>query len=97
MEITLSGQQTENQIQKHESNIRDLLDNIKWANLHTIGIPEGEEKAKRVENIFEEIMAKTFPDLKENRYQNTGSKEGPKQGEPKQTHTKTYYSKNDKS
>ena len=43
MEITQSGQQTENQVKKHESNIGDLWDNIKQANLHIIGIPEGKE------------------------------------------------------
>ena len=64
MEITQSGQQTENQMKKHESNIRDLWDNIKWANLCIIGIPEGEEKDKGMENIFEEIMAENFPNLK---------------------------------
>ena len=44
MEITQSGQQTENRIKKQESNIRDLWDNIKQANLHIIGIPEGVKK-----------------------------------------------------
>ena len=39
MEITQSGQQTENQIKKQESNGRDLWHNIKWANLRTMGIP----------------------------------------------------------
>ena len=43
MEITQSGQQTENRIKKLESNIRDLWDNIKRANLRIIGIPEGVE------------------------------------------------------
>ena len=52
-------------MKKHESNRRDLWDNIKWANLCIIGIPEGEEKEKGIENIFEEIMAKNFPHLKE--------------------------------
>ena len=65
MEITQSGQQTENQMKKHESNIRDLWDNIKQANLCIIGIPEGEEKEKGIENIFEEIMAENFPNLKD--------------------------------
>ena len=64
MEITQSGQQTENQMKKHESNIRDLWDNIEWANLRIIGIPEGEEKENGIENIFEEIMAENFPNLK---------------------------------
>ena len=62
MEITQSGQQTENQMKKHESNIRDPWDNTKWANLHIIGIP-GEEKEKGVEITFEEIMAENFPNL----------------------------------
>ena len=64
MKITQSGQQTENQMKKHESNIRALWENIKWANLHIIGIPEGEEKEKGIENIFEEIMAEKFLNLK---------------------------------
>jgi len=65
MEITQTGQQTENQMKKHESNRRDLWDNIKWANLCIIGIPEGEEKEKGIENIFEEIITGNFPNLKD--------------------------------
>ena len=65
MEITQSGQQTENQMKKHESTIRDLWDNTKQANLHTIGIPEGEGKKEGIENIFEEIITGNFPNLKD--------------------------------
>ena len=46
MEITQSGKKTENQMKKHKSNIRNLWDNTKWANLRKIGIPEGVEKKK---------------------------------------------------
>uniref|UniRef100_A0A8D1T3B8 L1 transposable element RRM domain-containing protein n=1 Tax=Sus scrofa TaxID=9823 RepID=A0A8D1T3B8_PIG len=67
MEITQSGQQTENQIKKQESNIRDLWDNIQWATLCIIGIP-GVEKDKRMENIFEEIITGNFPNLKDNEF-----------------------------
>ena len=63
METTQTRQHTENQMKKHESNIRDLWDNIKWAKLCIIGIPEGEEKEKGIENTFEEIMAENFPNL----------------------------------
>ena len=38
----------------------DLWDNIKHANLHIIGIPEGEEREKWIENVFEEIMAENL-------------------------------------
>ena len=46
MEIIHLGQQTENQMKKYKSNIRDLWDNIKQVNLCITGIPEGEEKEK---------------------------------------------------
>ena len=55
------GQQTESQMKKHESNGRDLRDDIKQANLCIIGIPEGKEKEKGIENTFEESMAENFP------------------------------------
>ena len=45
---------------KHESNIRDLWDNIKQANLHIIGIPEGEGKEEGIENILKKLHLKTF-------------------------------------
>ena len=48
---------------KNESNIRDLWDNIKHVGPCTIAIPE-EEKEKGIENIFEEIMAENFANLK---------------------------------
>ena len=64
MEITQSGQQTGNQMKKHESNIRYLWDNIKQANLCILVILEGKEKEKGIENIFEEIMAENFPNIK---------------------------------
>ena len=51
-------------MKKHESNIRDLWDNIKQASLCIIGIPEGEEKEKGIENIFEEIISENFTNLK---------------------------------
>ena len=60
MAITQWGQQIERQKKKKETNIWDLLDNKKHASLCTIGIPKGEER----ENIFEEILAETFPNLK---------------------------------
>ena len=42
---------------KSQSNIKNLWDNIKYANLCIIGISEGEEGERGTENVFEEIMA----------------------------------------
>ena len=56
---------TESQIKKkNESNIRDIWNNIKRANLRIIGIPEREEREKGIENVSEEIMAENFLNLK---------------------------------
>ena len=63
MEITQLGQQTENE-KKNESNVRDLWDNIEHTNLCIMGVPEGEEKEEGIKNMFEEIMADNFPNLK---------------------------------
>ena len=61
MEITQSKYQTGRQMnQEKESNIRDSWGIIKLTNLSKIWV-SGEEKEKRIENIFEEIMAETFP------------------------------------
>ena len=59
MEITQSGHQTENQIKKQESNITDLWDNIKWANLCIIGIPEGVEKIREWKIYLTKLLLET--------------------------------------
>ena len=65
MDISQSGQQKENQMEKHESNIRDLWDNIKWANICIIGVPEGEVKEKGLEILFKQVIAKNLLNVKE--------------------------------
>ena len=80
MEVTQSEQQKEKFSSKNS--LRDLWDNIKLTNIHILGCKNRREKG--LENIFNEIMAKMFPILKEeNRYQGTVSTEDPKQDEPK--------------
>ena len=98
MEIFQSRRQIEGKLKKKNgSNIRDLLDSIKLANLHIIWIPEGEERKKGIETVFEEIMPENFPNLKKETDIDRGSIEGPKQDEPKQTYTKIYDLKNVKN
>ena len=40
-----------------------MQDNMKLKNIHIIGIPEGEQEEQRIENMFENIMMKNFPNL----------------------------------
>ena len=49
MEITQSGQQTENQMIKHKSDIRGLWDDIKQDNLHIVRISEKESVIWKIE------------------------------------------------
>lgn len=46
-----------------DSDVIRYLDNITHPKIHIIGIPEGEEREKGMETIFEEIMAKNFPQM----------------------------------
>ena len=50
-------------MKRNEDSLRDLWDNIKHTNIHIIGVPEGEEREKGPEKIFEEIIVKNFPNM----------------------------------
>ena len=74
---------------KNESNIKDLWNNIKQANLNIVGIPK--KKQERGLKIYLEKLWKNFPKPKETNYLGTRSTVGPKQEEPRQTFTKIYH------
>ena len=44
-----SVRQEEKRIQKIKDTVRSLWDNFKHTNIHIIGVPEGEEKSKKLE------------------------------------------------
>ena len=50
-------------MKKTYDSLRDLWDSIKHANIRIIGVLEEEEKRKRYEKIFEEIIVQTFPNM----------------------------------
>ena len=43
-------------MKRNEDRLRDLWDNIKHNNIRIIGVPEGEERGKGPEKIFEDII-----------------------------------------
>ena len=63
VEFTAVEQNKEKKIQRNEDSLRDLWDNIKPNNIHIIGVPEGEEREKGLEKIFEEIIVENFPNM----------------------------------
>ena len=60
VEFTAAEQNKEKRMKRNEDSIRDLWDNIKCNNIHIIGVPEGEEREKGPEKIFEEIIVENF-------------------------------------
>ena len=43
-------------MKRNEDSLKDLWDNIKRTNILIIGVPEGEDRQKGPEKIFEEII-----------------------------------------
>ena len=63
VEITVTEQniaKKKKKMKRNEDSQRDLWDNIKCTNIHIIVVPEGEEREKGPEKIFEEIIAENF-------------------------------------
>ena len=50
-------------MKRNEDSLRDLWDNIKHNNIRIIGVPEGKEREKGPEKIFEEIIVENFPHM----------------------------------
>ena len=63
VEFTAAEQNKEKSMKRNEDSLRDLWDNIKHNNICIIGVPEGEEREKRPEKIFEEIIVENFPNM----------------------------------
>ena len=52
----------EKRLKTNEESLRELWNNVKCTNIRIIGVPE-EEREKRTEKIFQEIIAKTFSNM----------------------------------
>ena len=63
VEFTAKEQKKDKRMNRNEDSLRDLWDNIKHYNIHIIGVPEGEEREKGPEKIFEEIIVENFPNM----------------------------------
>ena len=62
-EITDAEQKREKRLKTNEESLRELWDKVKHTNIHIIGVPEGEEREKGTEKIFQEIITENFPNI----------------------------------
>ena len=63
VEFTAAEQTKEKRMKRNEENLRDFWDNIKRNNIRIIGVPEGEEREKGPDKIFEEVIVENFPNM----------------------------------
>ena len=64
MEITVTEESKEKRMKRNEGTLRDHWGSIKCTNIHTIGVPDGEQKEKGLEKIIEDIIVKNFPNMR---------------------------------
>ena len=53
----------EKQLKAQEIRLREINDTMKYSNIRIIRIPEGVERERGIEDIFEQIIAENFPNL----------------------------------
>ena len=63
VEFTAAEQNKEKRMKRNEDSLRDLWENIKRKNIRIIGVPEGEEREKGPEKIFEEIIVENVHNM----------------------------------
>ena len=63
VEITPEEQNKVKIMKRAKDSLRDLWDHIKYTSIRIIGVPKEEEKKKRYEKIFEEIIVENFPNM----------------------------------
>ena len=64
--------------------------------MNIIGVQEREDR-KGPENIFEEIIAETFPNMGKEIVNQVQEAQSPRQDEPKEEHTETHSDQTDKN
>ena len=51
------------QLKDHEDRLREINDSLRKKNLCLIGNPEGAERDRGLEYVFEQILSENFPNL----------------------------------
>ena len=63
VEIISEEQNKAERMKRTEDSLRDLWDNFKCTNIQIIEVSEKEEKKKRYEKVFKEIIVENFPNM----------------------------------
>ena len=63
VEFTAVEQNKGKRMKRNEDSLRGLWDNIRCNNIRIIGVQEGEEREKRPDKTFEEIIVENSPNM----------------------------------
>ena len=63
MEIMDAEQKREKRLKTNDESLRELWHNVKRTNIRIIRVPEGEEREKGTEKIFQGITAENLPNM----------------------------------
>ena len=97
VEFSAVEQTKEKRMKRNEDSLRDLWDNIKRNNIHITGVPEGEEREKGPDRIFEEIIVENFPNMGKEIASQVQEAQSPRQDKPKEKHAETHGNQTDKN
>ena len=96
VEIIDGEQKREKRLKTNEESLRELWDNEKHTNIRITGVPEGKEREKGTEKIFQEITAKNFPNTgKELLTQIQEAQQVPHKINPRRIHPKAHINQTD--
>ena len=80
-------------IHAQECRLREITDSMKRSMVRIIGIPEGVEKERGLEEIFEQIVSENFPKVtKETSIHVQEAERTPRKLNPRQTYTTSHHS-----
>ena len=94
-EITDVEQKREKILKRNEEILKELWDNFKCTNIRNIGVPEGEEREKGTEKLFQEIIAKNFPSMGKEPLTQIQEAQRVPYKKPKQEHPETHINQTD--
>ena len=90
VEFTATEENKEKRIKRNEDSLTDLWDYFKRTNICIIGVPEGEEREKGPEKIFEEIIVENFPNMEKETATQVQEAQRVPGRIPKEKHTETH-------
>ena len=96
VEITVEEQNKVKRMKITEDSPRALCDNIKCINIQILGVLDEEEKKKRYQKIFEEIVVENFPNMEKEIVNHVQEVQSPIQDKPKEKQAKSHTNQTNK-